>query len=162
MATGRANHRRIEQWLLIEWPAGAAKPTKYWLATGPRRLSLVQLVRWAKARWRVEQEHLQLKDDLGVDHFEGRRWLGWHHHVTMATMAYGFLIREQLRHRADWTEWAEVPSGDVAPSPVAASAQPDIDLCQRAHLYTFIRTTLPSLGTWSEGLISSKLPAAAP
>jgi len=88
-----------EQWLLIEWPVEAAQPTKYWLVTGPRRLSLVQLVRWAKARWRVEQDYAQLKNELGLDHFEGRRWLGWHHHVTMTTMAYGFLIREQLRHR---------------------------------------------------------------
>jgi len=88
-----------EQWLLLEWPVEAAQPTKYWLVTGPRRLSLVQLVRWAKARWRVEQDYAQLKDELGLDHFEGRRWLGWHHHVTMTTMAYGFLIREQLRHR---------------------------------------------------------------
>jgi SRSO17 transposase len=88
-----------EQWLLIAWPADAAQPTKYWLATAPQRISLVQLVRWAKARWRVEQDYAQLKDDLGLDHFEGRRWLGWHHHVTMTTMAYGFLIREQLRHR---------------------------------------------------------------
>ena len=88
-----------EQWLLIEWPVEVAQPTKYWLVTGPRRLSLVQLVRWAKARWRVEQDYAQLKNELGLDHFEGRRWLGWHHHVTMTTMAYGFLIREQLRHR---------------------------------------------------------------
>ena len=88
-----------EQWLLIEWPATAAAPTKYWLATGPRRMSLVQLVRWAKARWRVEQDYAQLKDELGLDHFEGRRWMGWHHHVTMTTMAYGFLVREHLRRR---------------------------------------------------------------
>ena len=96
----RGNPPEAEQWLLIEWPAGAAEPTKYWLATGPRRISVVQLVRWAKARWRVEHDYEHLKDELGLDHFEGRRWLGWHHHVTMATMAYGFLIREQLRHRA--------------------------------------------------------------
>jgi SRSO17 transposase len=89
----------VEQWLLIEWPMAAAQPTKYWLATGLRRVSLVQLVRWAKARWRVEQDYELLKDELGLDHFEGRGWLGWHHHVTMATMAYGFLVREQLRHR---------------------------------------------------------------
>jgi SRSO17 transposase len=89
-----------EQWLLIEWPANTAQPTKYWLVTAPQRISLVQLVRWAKARWRVEQNYAQLKDELGLDHFEGRRWLGWHHHVTMTTLAYGFLIREQLRHRA--------------------------------------------------------------
>lgn len=89
-----------EQWLLIEWPADADQPTKYWLATGPRRISLVQLVRWAKARWRVEQDYAQLKDELGLDHFEGRRWLGWHHHVTMTMVAYGFLVREQLRRAA--------------------------------------------------------------
>jgi len=89
-----------EQWLLIAWSATAAQPTKYWLITAAKRISLVQLVRWAKARWRVEQDYAQLKDELGLDHFEGRRWLGWHHHVTMTTMAYGFLIREQLRHRA--------------------------------------------------------------
>ncbi|HKV95882.1 MAG TPA: IS701 family transposase [Gammaproteobacteria bacterium] len=88
-----------EQWLLIEWPAKAAEPTKYWLITGPRRLSVVQLVRWAKARWWVEQDYAQLKEELGLDHFEGRRWLGWHHHVTMTTMAYGFLVRERLRRR---------------------------------------------------------------
>src|SRR5208283_2808170 len=96
---GKGKPPECEQWLLLEWPAEAAQPTKYWLVTGPRRLSLVQLVRWAKARWRVEQDDAQLKDELGLDHFEGRRWLGWHHHVTMTTMAYGFLIREQLRHR---------------------------------------------------------------
>ena len=88
-----------EQWLLIEWPTKAEEPTKYWLITGPRRNSMVQLIRWAKARWRIEQDYAQLKDELGLDHFEGRRWLGWHHHVTMTTMAYGFLIREQLRRR---------------------------------------------------------------
>jgi len=54
-------------------------------------------VRWAKARWRIEQDYEQLKGELGLDHFEGRRWLGWHHHVTMTTMAYGFLVRERLR-----------------------------------------------------------------
>jgi len=89
-----------EQWLLIEWPADAAEPTKYWLATLPRATSRVHLVRLAKARWRVEQDYQQLKEELGLDHFEGRRWLGWHHHVTMTMVAYGFLIREQLRRRA--------------------------------------------------------------
>ena len=88
-----------EQWLLIQWPADTAEPTKYWFVTGPRRLSLLQLVRWAKARWRIAQEYDQLKGELGLDHFEGRRWLGWHHHVTMTTMAYGFLVRERLRSR---------------------------------------------------------------
>jgi len=69
-----------------------------------------ETVRWAKARWRVEQNYAQLKDELGLDHFEGRCWLGWHHHVTMAMMAYGFLIREQLRHGAGGKKTARVPT----------------------------------------------------
>jgi SRSO17 transposase len=105
-----------EQWLLIEWPADAAEPTKYWLATIPRRTSLVQLVRFAKARWRVEQDYQQLKDELGLDHFEGRSWQGWHHHVTMTMVAYGFLIREQLRHRAGVKKNGARPHAPPGPS----------------------------------------------
>lgn len=88
-----------EQWLLIEWPQGEAKPTKYWLSTLPRRISLVHLVRQAKARWRVEQDYQQMKEELGLDHYEGRCWRGWHHHVTLVTVAYGFLVRERLGRR---------------------------------------------------------------
>ena len=104
-----------EQWLLIEWPADADAPTKYWLATAPRRISLVQLVRWAKARWRVEQDYAQLKDELGLDHFEGRRWLGWHHHVTMTMVAYGFLVREQLRRGGGGKKNGARPHGSPSP-----------------------------------------------
>ncbi len=86
-----------ESWLLIEWPSGEAHPTKYWLSTLPRRSTIHTLVRMAKARWRVEQDYQQTKDELGLDHYEGRGWLGWHHHVTMTTVAYGFLVRERLR-----------------------------------------------------------------
>ncbi len=112
-----------EQWLLIEWPANAAQPTKYWLATAPRRISLVQLVRWAKARWRVEQDYAQLKDELGLDHFEGRRWLGLHHHVTMTTMAYGFLIREQLRDRARGKKNGARPHDPAGPRGTPVSSE---------------------------------------
>lgn len=84
--------------LLIEWPRGDEAPTKYWLADLPgEALGLRRCVRLAKGRWRIEQDYRELKDELGLDHFEGRSWPGWHHHVTLATMAYAFLVLERLR-----------------------------------------------------------------
>ena len=86
--------------LLIEWPADEAAPIKYWLADVPQEaLGLRRLVRVAKGRWRIEQDYRELKDELGLDHFEGRSWPGWHHHVTLASMAYAFLVFETLRAR---------------------------------------------------------------
>ncbi len=84
--------------LLIEWPTAAAAPIKYWLASlGDEALGLRRLVRLAKGRWRIEQDYRELKDELGLDHFEGRSWPGWHHHITLASMAYAFLVCETLR-----------------------------------------------------------------
>jgi SRSO17 transposase len=84
--------------LLIEWPKSAAAPIKYWLASlADEALGLRRFVRLAKGRWRIEQDYRELKDELGLDHFEGRSWPGWHHHITLATMAYAFLVFETLR-----------------------------------------------------------------
>ena len=84
--------------LLIEWPKAAAAPIKYWLASlGDEALGLRRFVRLAKGRWRIEQDYRELKDELGLDHFEGRSWTGWHHHITLASMAYAFLVCETLR-----------------------------------------------------------------
>ena len=84
--------------LLIEWPRGADAPTHYWLADLPgEALGLRRAVRLAKGRWRIEQDDRELKDELGLDHFEGRSWPGWYHHVTLASMAYAFLVLETLR-----------------------------------------------------------------
>ena len=84
--------------LLIEWPRGEGAPTKYWLANLPgEALGLRRFVRLAKGRWRIEQDYRELKDELGFDHYEGRSWPGWHHHVTLASMAYAFLVLETLR-----------------------------------------------------------------
>ena len=78
--------------LLVEWPRAATAPTTYWLASlGEEALSLRRFVRLAKGRWRIEQDYRELKDERGLDHFEGRSWPGWHHHVTLASMAYAFL-----------------------------------------------------------------------
>jgi SRSO17 transposase len=85
------------RWLLVEWPVGKPEPTKYWLANLPEDTPLVELVRLARLRWRVEQDYRELKGALGLDHFEGRGWVGWHHHVTLVSVAHGFLTLERLR-----------------------------------------------------------------
>jgi len=86
-------------WLLVEWPAGEPEPTKYFLCDLPGRLSVRRLVRVAKSRHWIEQDYQQMKEELGLDHFEGRSWNGWHHHVTLVMLAYGFLQRERRRRR---------------------------------------------------------------
>jgi SRSO17 transposase len=85
------------RWLLAEWPPGKPEPTKYWLSSLPGATPLVELVRLARLRWRVEQDYRELKGALGLDHFEGRGWPGWHHHVTLVSVAHGFLTLERLR-----------------------------------------------------------------
>jgi SRSO17 transposase len=86
------------RWLLTEWPPGKPEPTQYWLASLPEATPLVELVRLARSRWRVEQDYRELKGALGLDHFEGRGFPGWHHHVTLVSVAHGFLTLERLRH----------------------------------------------------------------
>jgi SRSO17 transposase len=94
----RAAHEELPvRWLLAEWPTGKAEPVKYWLANLPEATPLVELVRLARSRWRVEQDYRELKGGLGLDHFEGRGWVGWHHHVTLVSVAHGFLTLERLR-----------------------------------------------------------------
>ncbi len=83
------------EWLLIEWPEGEAEPTKYWLATLPESISFERLVDVAKMRWRIERDYQELKQEVGLDHYEGRGWRGFHHHATMCIAAYGFLISER-------------------------------------------------------------------
>jgi SRSO17 transposase len=85
------------RWLLAEWPHGEPTPTKHWLSNLPESTPLVELVRLARLRWRVEQDYRELKGALGLDHFEGRSFPGWHHHVTLVSVAHGFLTLERLR-----------------------------------------------------------------
>lgn len=101
--------QRVQEWLLIEWPAGAPEPTDYWLAfLVTQTVGLRRLVRLAKARWRIEQDYRELKGELGLDHFEGRHWLGWHHHVTLVSMAFAFLRVEQARTKKNfWCDFAD-------------------------------------------------------
>jgi SRSO17 transposase len=86
-----------EEWLLIEWPAGESEPTKYWLSTLPADTALVELVHLAKHRWIIERDYQELKQELGLGHYEGRGWRGFHHHATLCIAAYGFLVAERSR-----------------------------------------------------------------
>ena len=92
-------HRRPDdcpqEWLLIEWPEDEKEPTKYWLSTLPERISFRRLVDLAKLRWRIERDYQDLKQEVGLGHYEGRGWRGFHHHATLCIAAYGFLISER-------------------------------------------------------------------
>jgi SRSO17 transposase len=100
----RAAHRdasltelRAEEWLLIEWPQDETEPTKYWLSTLPENITFDSLVDMTKLRWWIERDYQDLKQELGLGHYEGRGWRGFHHHATLCIAAYGFLISERER-----------------------------------------------------------------
>jgi len=109
-----------EEMCLVEWPPDERAPTKYWLADlRGEPLGLRRLVRLAKGRWRIEQDYRELKDELGLDHFEGRSYAGWYHHMTLVSMAYAFLVLERARAKKNL-------AADVAPDPAPASAPPPL------------------------------------
>ena len=86
---------RPEEWLLVEWPEDEEEPTKYWLSTVPESTSFADLVDATKLRWRIERDYQDLKQEVGLGHYEGRGWRGFHHHATLCIAAYGFLISER-------------------------------------------------------------------
>jgi SRSO17 transposase len=86
-----------EQWLLIEWPRSESEPTQYWISTLPPNTPPKALVKIAKQRWIIERDYQELKQELGLGHFEGRNWRGFHHHATLCIAAYGFLVAERNR-----------------------------------------------------------------
>ena len=110
------NDLRSEEWLLIEWPKGEKEPTKYWLSTLPENITFERLVDLAKLRWRIERDYRELKQELGLGHFEGRGWRGFHHHATLCIAAYGFLISERetippsTPRAAAWLSQLELPA----------------------------------------------------
>jgi SRSO17 transposase len=85
------------EWVLSEWPPGEPTPTKYYLSTLPASTPLATLVRLAHLRWRIERDYQELKDEFGLDHFEGRGWRGFHHHGSLCIAAYAFLAAERAR-----------------------------------------------------------------
>jgi SRSO17 transposase len=90
---GRRGHP--EETLLIEWPENETEPTKYWLSTVDKKTSFRDLVDLAKMRWRIERDYQELKQEIGLGHYEGRGWPGFHHHGALCIAAYGFLISER-------------------------------------------------------------------
>lgn len=106
---------RPEEWCLIEWPVGEAEPAKFWLSTLPATTSRTGLVRLAMLRWRIERDYQEMKQEIGLGHYEGRGWRGFHHHATLCIAAYGFLIAER----------AAIPtSAEPKPPPIQAPAIP--------------------------------------
>jgi SRSO17 transposase len=106
---GQPPHREV--WLLTEWPESEKEPTKYFLCDLPATYTLRRLVRLAKCRWKIEQDYQQLKEELGLDHYEGRSWIGWHHHATLVMLAHAFLTLEMLRGKKNfWLDPATDPS----------------------------------------------------
>ena len=97
-----------ESWLLIEWPAGASAPTHYWLSNLPVDTPLRTFVQWAKRRWWIEEDYKELKQQVGLTHFTGRSWRGWHHHMTLTFMALAFLVAEGYQSKK---------KGEGGPSP---------------------------------------------
>jgi SRSO17 transposase len=97
-AGGNIGRARVwpSQWLLIEWPEAAPEPTQYWLSTLPEDTPINDLVAAAHMRWRIERDYLELKQELGLGHYEGRSWRGFHHHASLSIAAYAFLVAEQL------------------------------------------------------------------
>ncbi len=83
------------EWLVVEWPEDEDEPTKYWFSTLPETIKMAKLVDIVKMRWRIERDYQELKSELGLAHYEGRGWRGFHHHATLTIAAYGFLIRER-------------------------------------------------------------------
>jgi SRSO17 transposase len=107
--------RAPEEWLLIEWPSDETEPTKYFLSTMPEDTPLTTLVDMTKLRWRIERDYEELKSELGLAHFEGRGWRGFHHHATLCIAAYGFLIRERAAFSPCGSIWREKPRLSESP-----------------------------------------------
>lgn len=154
----RAAHRaqlREEEWLLIEWPAQESEPTHYWLSTLPKRTSFKKLVAHAHGRWMIERDYQELKSELGLSHYEGRNWRGFHHHATLCIAAYGFLMLERLSGKKNGARFKEsaLPE-DFRPRGTRADAASSA-LVNRQHAlstrsYSHSRATLlPVL--WSDG-----------
>jgi SRSO17 transposase len=111
--SGHGGPQEKTLWLLAEWPGEETAPTKFWLADLEPDTDLLSLVRLAKIRWWIEQGYQQLKDELGLDHYEGRSWQGWHHHVTLTMLAFGFLAMEAMYHKNNF--WTALASPESAP-----------------------------------------------
>jgi SRSO17 transposase len=129
----RPSKPRAQEWFLAEWPEGESEPTKHWLSTLPGTATLEELVATAKLRWRIERDFEELKQELGLGHFEGRGWRGFHHHASLCVAAYGFLVAERCRFSPPgWRPRPEAPERPAGYRPRGSSrapraAQPGLD-----------------------------------
>ena len=145
---------RPEEWLMIEWPEGDAAPAKYWLSTLPEDTAFADLVDLTKLRWRIERDYQDLKQEVGLGHFEGRGWRGFHHHATLCIAAYGFLISEREMippsrpRRTPQREKPAVSSGHGQPDAADPARTAFPQLCCH-HEKTFDRCPRQTLGSMS-------------
>jgi len=130
----RRNEPADEEWLLIEWPEGETEPDHHWLSTLPADISFECLVDLTKLRWRIERDYLELKQEVGLGHYEGRGWRGFHHHASLCVAAYGFLVSEKATippsgpSRAWRGRQSALPAGYRPRGAAAASATPHAEL----------------------------------
>ena len=129
---------RPDEWLLIEWPRTEAAPIKYWLSTLPPTATRAELVGFAMLRWRIERDYQELKGELGLDHFEGRTWAGFHHHVALCAAAHAFLARRRAlfppeRPRVDARRRAPSPPNAVA---ISSATVPAVSAADGRHAST--------------------------
>jgi SRSO17 transposase len=133
--------QRSEEWLIIEWPENEKEPTKYILSTLSDSMDLAELVRIAHLRWRIERDFQELKDELGLNHFEGRKWRGFHHHAALCIATYGFLVAERSRFS---------PSGRCSVSSTELSA--NHRSCQSSDHHGAPQSSVITLAKTSSGI----------
>lgn len=142
-AAGRSE-LAAEEWLLIEWPAGEAAPDHYWLSTLPAEIGFERMVDLAKLRWRIERDYLELKQEVGLGHFEGRRWRGFHHHASLCIAAYGFLVSERETFPPSGGAGAECRRRSGVPIDYRSRGAAAADTAPHAELH---RNAAPPAGT---------------
>ena len=123
----RAAHRdrpRDEQWLIIEWPESDDEPAHYWLSTLPKHMAWQPMIDTVMGRWPIEHDYEQLKQELGLGHYEGRNWRGFHHHASLCIGAYGFLLLERLSGQKKKAPRFQAPAVSAGFRPRGAGAEP--------------------------------------
>jgi SRSO17 transposase len=132
---------RAEEWLLVEWPPEEKEPTKYWLSTLPEDLVFERLVNLAKLRWRIERDYQELKQELGLGHYEGRGWRGFHHHASLCIAAYAFLVAERAAIPPSEPCKAAQRTPSCLPTSYRPRGAPDQAGAPRGELYRYRATT---------------------
>ena len=131
---GHPTSEREEQWLLMEWRDGEEEPAHFYLLTLARETSRKQMVRLVKERYRTERVYEDLKNELGLDHFEGRRFSGWHHHISVALSCYAFIVAEKCRAFPPSERWkGETRSLEPAAGAPLRGLVHHVPLGNRAH-----------------------------